>query len=345
MLADSTRQLEIAKNLIVNGANINSNPEVVIMGTVGKPVLLQFLADHGFNLNARSSNGQTLTHYAVIMGYDLSLRTLVKNRANLNVKDGGNLTPLVWAINKWGSGGTPQEQKAGETAAKTLIQAGARINEKISTHETTVIFEAARFNRPDIVRYLIAAGGDPSISNKHNISVTEIQEQARAAGQVKEDARQRKLAEARSDPGLLMGAIALAGATAQNYAAIKQGALPQPSLGAMVNDAGRARAAPAPAAAAATTTTATTAQAPAPRRAAAADEAWKTCGPNVGCEVADGYNRFCAGPPKPGAPMCKSECRMSSGVAYHDTRLDSTRVYIGSSEACVPGCTGINSCG
>lgn len=115
VLADSTRPLEIAKNLIVNGANINSNPEVVIMG------------------------------------YDLSLRTLVKNRANLNVMDGGNLTPLLWAINKWGSGGTSQEQKAGETTAKTLIQAGARINEKISTHETTVIFEVARFNRPDIV--------------------------------------------------------------------------------------------------------------------------------------------------------------------------------------------------
>lgn len=35
VLADSTRPLEIAKNLIVNGANINSNPEVVTIGKVG----------------------------------------------------------------------------------------------------------------------------------------------------------------------------------------------------------------------------------------------------------------------------------------------------------------------
>ncbi len=142
-----------------------------------------------------------------------------------------------------------------------------------------------------------------------------------------------------------MGVIAIAGATAQNYAAIKQGTLPQPSLGAIVSDAGRARAVPAPVAATTTTTTTTTAQAPAPRRAAAVDESWETCGRDSRCEVGDGYTRFCAGPPKPGAPMCKSECRMSSGVSYHDTRLDSTRAYIPSSEACVPGCTGGNSCG
>jgi hypothetical protein len=74
------------------------------------------------------------------------------------------------------------------------------------------------------------------------------------------------------------------------------------------------------------------------------DESWRACGPGKTCAAGDGYAHFCSGPAKPGAPMCKSECRMTSGVAYHDTSLPNNAAYIPSSAACVPGCTAVNSC-
>lgn len=74
------------------------------------------------------------------------------------------------------------------------------------------------------------------------------------------------------------------------------------------------------------------------------DESWRACGPSKTCAAGDGYAHFCSGPAKPGAPMCKSECRMTSGVAYHDTSLPNNAAYIPSSAACVPGCTAVNSC-
>ncbi len=83
-------------------------------------------------------------------GLDQGQLSQIQNELSVGIPKSWVLTTLGDPF-KWGSGGTSQEQKAGETTAKTLIQAGARINEKISTHETTVIFEVARFNRPDIV--------------------------------------------------------------------------------------------------------------------------------------------------------------------------------------------------
>lgn len=74
------------------------------------------------------------------------------------------------------------------------------------------------------------------------------------------------------------------------------------------------------------------------------DQSWKTCGATQLCEIGDGYLHFCKGPAIPGANRCKSECRMTSGVSYHDTTLSNNAAYIPSAEPCKPGCTAVNSC-
>lgn len=73
------------------------------------------------------------------------------------------------------------------------------------------------------------------------------------------------------------------------------------------------------------------------------DQAWKTCGPNKWCAPGNGYTSFCAGPPR-GFPGCKEGCRMTSGVAYHDTALTNNAAYIPSSDACGTRCDVRNSC-
>lgn len=246
VLADPAKQLDIAKDLLAGGASLYSNVELLMTVAVNKPELVQFLADHGFDLNTRNNAGSALVHMAVTMDKDRSLRTLARNGANLNQKDANLLTPLGQAVYLWSGGGrmtSPEQQKKGETAAKTLIQLGARINEPFTVDRHTVLHEAARFNRPDIVRYLIAAGADQSIADKHNTTVAEQLEIAKIAAQIKEEARQRKLAEERADPGLMMSVIAIAGATAQNYAAAKQGSVPRQATSTALNEAGRTRAA------------------------------------------------------------------------------------------------------
>lgn len=248
VLADPAKQLDIARDLLANGASLYSNVELLMTVAVNKPELVQFLADHGFDLNTRNNAGSALVHMAITMDKDRSLRTLARNGANINIKDAKLLTPLGQAVYLWSGGGrmtSPEQQKTGETSAKTLIQLGARINEPFTVDNHTVLHEAARFNRPDIVRYLIAAGADQSIADKHNTTVAEQLEIAKLAAQIKEEARQRKLAEERADPGLMMSVIAIAGATAQNYAAAKQGSMPRQATSTALNEAGRTRSGPA----------------------------------------------------------------------------------------------------
>ena len=246
VLADPTKQLDIAKDLLTSGASLYSNVELLMAVAVDKPELVQLLADHGFDLNTRNNAGNALLHMAIMMDKNRSLRTLARNGANLNLKNTDLVTPLGQAVYLWSGGGrmtSPEQQKNGETSAKTLIQLGARINEPFTVDNHTVLHEAARFNRPDIVRYLIAAGADQSIADRHNTTVAEQLEFAKVAAQIKEEARQRKLAEERADPGLMMSVIAIAGATAQNYASAKQGSVPQQATSTALNEAGRNRAA------------------------------------------------------------------------------------------------------
>lgn len=67
------------------------------------------------------------------------------------------------------------------------------------------------------------------------------------------------------------------------------------------------------------------------------------CGVGKRCEAGNGYTQWCAGPDN-GNPLCISECRMSSGVVYHDTNLPTNVAYIPSGNDCRPGCTVPNPC-
>lgn len=58
----------------------------------------------------------------------------------------------------------------------------------------------------------------------------------------------------------------------------------------------------------------------------------QACGPSAKCRAGDGFVQWCSGPPV--GRDCKSECRMTSGVSYHDVSLPTNVAYIPSDQAC-----------
>lgn len=219
----SDTYLDIAQSLLDDGANINAG---VNLGLACKsPRVIRFLFENKFNLNTQDAAGRTLAHWAVIMGYTESIQTLAKYGADLEIQDNNKVTPLGHAVYIWAGGGRfsdTQLQEKGETLTKALIKSGANVNGKFTEYDHTALFEAARFNREDIVRYLVSVGANPLILDKDGTSVETELAEGKAVAEQKESERQRKLAEEKGgifSRDTLMGLVAIAGATADNYAA------------------------------------------------------------------------------------------------------------------------------
>jgi Ankyrin repeats (many copies)/Ankyrin repeat len=229
--ASTDSYLDIAQSLLDDGANINAG---VYLGMACKnPRVIRFLYENKFNLNTQDAAGKTLAHWAVIMGYTESIQALAKYGANLEIQDNAKVTPLGQAVYIWAGGGrfgeaneaqvtqARESRENGEAAAKTLIKSGANVNGKFTEYDHTALFEAARFNREDIVRYLVSVGADPLILDKDGASVETELAEGKAVAEQKESKRQRKLAEEKGgifSRDTLMGLVAIAGATATAYA-------------------------------------------------------------------------------------------------------------------------------
>jgi hypothetical protein len=326
--------LDIAKDLLADGANMYAAPGMN-MGTVsGSPKVIRFLHEQKFDLNTQDADGKTLAHWAVIMGYPESIKVLAQYRANFELQDKAGVTPLGHAVYLWAGGGRftdPQTREKGETMTKVLIKSGANVNGRFSEAQSTALFEAARFNREDIVRYLVSVGANPLIRDKNGVSVEAELQDAKSTEDQKEYTRQKKLAEAKNglfSRNTLMGVVAIAGETANNYASMKNNTPPVPSLNNLLAQPSR-RHQPT---------------LPTPAANSVPDQSWRACGIKNKCLAGDGYSQFCSGPFDPKKPMCDSECAMSSGVFYHDTTKPPGNYVPGNGMCPVGSCNVYNEC-
>lgn len=348
--------LDIAKDLLADGANMYAAPGMN-MGTVsGSPKVIRFLHEQKFDLNTQDADGRTLAHWAVIMGYPESIQVLAQYRANFELQDKAGVTPLGHAVYIWAGGGRftdPQSREKGETLTKVLIKSGANVNGRFSDAQSTALFEAARFNREDIVRYLVSVGANPLIRDKNGVSVEAELQDAKSAEDQKEYERQRKLAEAKNglfSRNTLMGVVAIAGETANNYAAQSNqrsaqaagSALPlaqnRPSSSAYQSLSQNVNSVPQKASPSSTNPLPTLAANSVP------DQSWRACGIKKKCLAGDGYSQFCSGPFDPKKPMCDSECAMSSGVFYHDTTKPPGNYVPGNGVCPIGSCNVYNEC-
>ncbi len=58
------------------------------------------LIDHGADVNARDSDGQTALHGAAFRGWNDVIKLLVKSKATVNVADNNGKTPLDAAMGR-----------------------------------------------------------------------------------------------------------------------------------------------------------------------------------------------------------------------------------------------------
>src|SRR5436190_7951472 len=97
---------DLALLLIESGAKVNTKTGIYIDGpgdvtplhdaAVDSPRVVKLLLEHGANVPARTTNGKTPLHYAVMRVNAESVRLLLAAGADPNAKDNDGRTPLYW---------------------------------------------------------------------------------------------------------------------------------------------------------------------------------------------------------------------------------------------------------
>ncbi len=96
----------------------------------GRPSVIEFLLDHGMEVNAKLKEGETGLHWAAYEGHANTTRLLLGRGAGVDAIDdthGG--TPLGWALYAWGNirPGERERRAYYETVA-LLVRAGAKVD-------------------------------------------------------------------------------------------------------------------------------------------------------------------------------------------------------------------------
>ena len=148
--AVSSRNLEIVKILLQNGADVNTTDEdgftpLHIAAYNGNLQMVKILLQNGSGIFLDikdNTNGRSALHVAVYDGNLEIVRVLVEKGANINAKDDDGFSPLHIAV-----------YIENLKMLKILIQSGAHLNAKDKKNKTPLDY-ARMWNIYDILKYL-----------------------------------------------------------------------------------------------------------------------------------------------------------------------------------------------
>jgi ankyrin repeat protein len=117
--------------------------------------LARLLIARGANINATGYDGFTALHYAAQDGHAEVLALLLDKGAHANIRDDIGMTPLMWACSEGHLG-----------VVKMLVQymEGQGLDER-SNGGWTALHNAANRGHEEVVRFLLLAGADPTITD------------------------------------------------------------------------------------------------------------------------------------------------------------------------------------
>jgi len=173
--AASKGHMEVAKLLISKGADVNertSDWTSALHSAVraGFRDIVEFLIEKGADVNAKNDNDRVPLHEAVLTGQEEMVKLLIAKGADV---DSGRRSPMVIAMDSdrkdsvelLASKSTDISPlhlaiyMKDEVKAKSLIEAGADVNKKLSD-QTAPLHMAIRADLLDVVRLLIQKGAD-----------------------------------------------------------------------------------------------------------------------------------------------------------------------------------------
>ncbi|MEG4173133.1 MULTISPECIES: ankyrin repeat domain-containing protein [unclassified Microcoleus] len=181
------RKVEVAQTLIAKGANVNvkNNKGLTPLHMARSKALAKILLAAGAKINikeenARNGKGTTLLHNAAKIGFKELVQQLIKDGANIVIRDSINRTPLHYAATKEVAtllmldinardqyGDTPLHlavQNNRPEIVSLLIANGAKVNVENASGNTPLHL-AVQNNRPEIVSFLIANGAKVNVEN------------------------------------------------------------------------------------------------------------------------------------------------------------------------------------
>jgi ankyrin repeat protein len=117
--------------------------------------IITVLLDHGADPNALNKSWQTPLMAAALSGDERLVKLLIDHKANVNIGSKVGMTALMYA--------------RGLTALRMLITAGASVNDKSITGETSLYYATQRAD-PDAVKALIEAGANVNAKNDRDMT-------------------------------------------------------------------------------------------------------------------------------------------------------------------------------
>lgn len=140
--------------------------------SLGHTILVKLLIEHGADVNAATSKGETALHRAVIVKRVNSISALVRMGATVDVQDQEGATPLMMAV----AGGT-----CGEATA--LLEHGADVNVRASNRDSSLHY-AVRIRTLEDVRPMVALplkwDADETAVNTNGFHASELLQSVRA---------------------------------------------------------------------------------------------------------------------------------------------------------------------
>jgi ankyrin repeat protein len=161
--ACETGNLEVVKDLIAKGANVNlptihvdSTTPIYLAAQHGHLEIVKELCDHGATVNIHTMDGKTVLRAALNMGKHETVYYLISKGADVNAK-GTNKETALLDVTHYGN------LKRETGVIQALLDAKANVNDQDISGKTPLMWVASRDVSWDVINLLLNAGADVEI--------------------------------------------------------------------------------------------------------------------------------------------------------------------------------------